>query len=414
MFNVLITLWVVSLALGQFGIVLGSEFGGLYFSDIFAGLFVLYGFIYLAISPNRRIILPKVYIFFLLFFFWNVISLIFNSQFFSLEELVFSSFYFIRLCLYILAGILIFNGLREGVLNKNFIFLTVFYALALVFSGFAQLIFFPNFSLLDPSLGWDPHINRLLGTLFDPNFMGATLVFCFNIIFSWVPPKKYSIPFSLLLSLILLAILLTFSRSAWLMLAVSIFLWGVIKDPKLLLISLLIGFLAYFAVPRVQTRISSITDPADSAHFRFISWLNTLDIARNNFILGTGYNTFRFVQKDTGYFGLGWGGKSGGGSDSSLLLIMATTGIPGLFLFCLFLFYPLFSSFRVLSSRILGMSLPDGEEVFHNHVSYAQVMLVSFPALVVNSFFINSFFYPQIMFLWNLVLGGFIFSCNEP
>ena len=98
------------------------------------------------------------------------------------------------------------------------------------------------------------------------------------------------------LPVVAVCLFLTFSRSTWAMVAVMVFIYGVFKSRKILLLSLVLGFLAYFAVPRVQTRISGITDPADSAQFRLVSWKNTLEIAKDNLFLGVGVNSFRYAQ----------------------------------------------------------------------------------------------------------------------
>ena len=120
--------------------------------------------------------------------------------------------------------------------------------------------------------------------------------------------------------IILISIILTFSRSSWAMFGTIILIYGIFKYRKLLFLAFLIAFLAYFAVPRIQTRISGATDPSDSAYFRFISWGHALEIAKDNLLLGVGYDTYRYYQKDYGFFEIGeTGGHSGSGVDSSLL-----------------------------------------------------------------------------------------------
>ena len=181
-----------------------------------------------------------------------------------------------------------------------------------------------------------------------------------------------------LMTILLLAIFLTFSRSSWAALAVIIFVFGVVKTKKLLFVALLLAFLAYFAVPRIQTRLAGITDPADSASFRLQSWRNTSEIISDNILHGVGYNAFRYAQKDYSFFEVGsMGGHAGAGADSSFLLVFATTGILGFLIFLAAYFYPINKSV-LLTSAVLGM--------------------------LVQSQFINLFFYPQIMFLWFVLL----------
>ena len=124
------------------------------------------------------------------------------------------------------------------------------------------------------------------------------------------------------------------------MFAVSIFLFGIIRSRKLLFLSLIVGFLAYFMIPRIQTRVAGITDPDDSAKLRFVSWERTFTIAKDHLLLGVGFNNFRSTQEDYGFFdyNIPEGGRAGAGSDSSLLLILATTGLIGFVLYTVF--YP--------------------------------------------------------------------------
>ncbi|MFC1622168.1 O-antigen ligase family protein, partial [Patescibacteria group bacterium] len=125
-----------------------------------------------------------------------------------------------------------------------------------------------------------------------------------------------------------------------------------------------------------QTRIAGITDPADSASFRLISWKNTWEIAKDNLLFGVGFNAFKFAQEEHGFLTPDSARKySATGSDSSLLLVLATTGILGLSVFLFGMFYPVFAK-RSLFLLIVTMSL------------------------FLESQFINSLFFPQILFLY--------------
>jgi O-antigen ligase len=148
----------------------------------------------------------------------------------------------------------------------------------------------------------------------------------------------------------------------------------------LLLTFLIIAFATYFAIPRIQTRVAGITDPADSAHFRLVSWSNTLSIIQDNLLLGVGFNTFRYAQKEYGLVDYsGYESHGASGSDSSLLFVLATTGIFGLMFFLGGFMQPLFKSKNLL----------------------LKTLIVS---LLLESFFINSLFYPQILIIWIVLL----------
>jgi O-antigen ligase len=187
------------------------------------------------------------------------------------------------------------------------------------------------------------------------------------------------------------SIFLTFSRSSWGMLSLIVLIYGIFKYKKLLILFLLIAFSAYFAIPRVQTRITGTTDPADSAAFRLISWSNSFEIIEDNWLLGVGYNTYRYAQEDYGFIGLSnIFSNAAAGADSSFLFVLATTGIIGLIIYMLFFFYPMiYAVFNRLDSKVFITSVTFG--------------------FLLESQFINSLFYPQIMFLWYSLIVSYLF-----
>ncbi len=400
MFRIGFYITIVLLALGQLVSIGSTKFGALYLFDLAVLLWAMLAFFYALVSPRLRLIIPPNYMFFFSFLLWNLYVLSF-SPYVGTYPGVFSvsAFYVVRLSAYLLFGLFLRNLVRARILTcGDVLHGLLFYTVLSVLFGFVQLLLYPDFSVFVAE-GWDPHKNRLVGALFDPNFLGAVLVFGFNLIlglhtFTRARAHAFFYDFSLI-ALLLIGILLTFSRSAWLMLSISILAWGLLRYRKLLLISFLLGFASYLAVPRIQTRLSHITDPSDSAHFRLISWSNTLDAYFRGPLRGVGYNSFRFVQKDLGIISAGWGGHSGGGSDSSLLLVLATTGPVGLFLFLCFVLSPIFS-FRRISANL-----------------WRTIYVATLPALLMESFFVNSLFYPQILFLWGVLLAFATFSYIE-
>lgn len=371
--KLMFTLLVSALSLGQFSVVSQGLGFKVYGFDIAAGLYLVIGTIFLLIS-RKGIILPKRHIPFYLFLFVCLAGLILNLNSYY-NFFTFALFYFVRFILYLGSVLVTYNFYIHNYLSLDFIYkVFILSGIFLGFGGILQLIFLPDFTVLSEELGWDPHKNRLASTFFDPNFVGAYFVLCLNLLFF----KDYlfsSMTKSFLIFLLLVFTVLTFSRSAWGMLMVSVFIYGYFKNPKVIVISIFVAFLAYFAVPRIQTRISGVTDPADSASFRLVSWSNTMKIAQDNILLGVGYNNFKQAQIDYGFLDPDTQeDHSATGSDSSLLLVLATTGVLG------FLFF------------FLGFASP---LIFRN------IMLISlFFSLFLGSQFINSLFYPQIMFLW--------------
>ena len=383
--KILFNLSLLFLSLGQLSSIFKQGSTSLYAFDIFLLLFVSYG-LYYFLYVKKSFVLPSVSLLFLSFSFVALLSLFRVIPLYSNSELLVSFLYLVRWVLYLLSGLVVFNMLDKNLITKEYI-TSRFVLSGVIISilGFMQLLIFPDLSVLDSSLGWDPHKNRLFSTFLDPNFVGAylniLLIFLFNKYYS--KEEFFSTIDGIIFGVFLLALFLTFSRSAWLVLSFTILIYGLYKSKLLLLTFFIVSFSTYFAVPRIQTRISGITDPSDSAHFRLISWGNTLDIAKDNLFLGVGFNTFRYAQRELGLLSYGEVKSHGASSsDSSLLFVLATTGILG-FLFYLGGFVHVFFKTKHLMIKTL---------IF---------------GLLVNSFFINSLFYPQIMFLWIVIVTSY-------
>lgn len=391
MLSLLYYVLLLSLTLGQFSALSKSADSNYYLFDLAALLLAFAGTIYFLFG-KRKFSLPKYSILFLLFSFAALLSLIVNIPNLPLRELTVSWFYWLRLVVYLSDALIVYNLVSSGGLSREKLIMPfVFSGVLISLIGFIQLVVLPDFTTLDPSLGWDPHKNRLASTFFDPNFTGAYLVICLTLLLHQLFGRRLKAWEIISLVIISAALFLTFSRSAWLMFAVVIFVYGLFKNKYLFVAALVVAFLAYFAVPRVQTRISGITDPADSASLRLVSWKDTWQIAKDNLTFGVGYNTFRYVQFKYGFLDPDtFDVHSGAGSDSSLLFVLATTGVIGLIFYLTALAFPLADAFvRRYDDWLLIVSLIGG--------------------LLIESLFINSLFYPQIIFLFLVTL----FSCSS-
>jgi len=377
------------LIVGQFSLIAGSADTKFYFFDILVPLFATFGLVYFLLV-KRSLKIPKYFVPFIIFCFIAICSLLFALSKFSPADVIVGSFYLIRFVSYLFSGIVIYNLLKVGKISDNEIYRAVVISgVFLAVAGFVQLYLLPDFTVLDPSLGWDPHKNRLAATFFDPNFVGQYLAVCLVYFFDrYYKLKKISFADGLIFLVMLIAFFLTFSRSAWAMLGVIVFIYGALKSKSLLMVGLLIAFCAYFAVPRVQTRISGATDPSDSAKLRFVSWQNAWKIAKDNLWVGVGFNTYKFAQIDYGLLDVdSYSSHAASGTDSSLLLVLTTTGILGLLVY------------------LTGLLLPVLEKG-RDKIAYLAVC----GGLLVGSLFINSLFFPQIMFLYFITLARYSFS----
>jgi len=393
-FRILLASLIFSSVLGQLGkLPLGSFEGGVYLMDLLAALLVGW-WLYWSSVKERRLRLPPLWQPIVLFVFVALLSWIWGWRWVGWPDGLVGLMYLARWIIYSLVYFATWNFLRwEPLLRRSLIDWFLMAVLVFAGLGFLQLVLLPDFSPISRLGGWDPHRNRLASTFLDPNFAGAFLVLGLTLVFSRLLYQKER-RFCLILTTgyLLLATVLTFSRSAWGMLAIILGVFGIFRSRKILGFALLGAFLAYFAVPRIQTRIVGITDPADSARLRLVSWGQTWRIARENLFLGVGFNNFRYAQREQGFFEprLPWGGQSGAGSDSSLLLVLATTGLVGLIVY-------------------LGIYGGLFFEVYRRCANPpALALLAALAGLFLESSFINSLFYPPIMlFVWLLAALSF-------
>lgn len=223
------------------------------------------------------------------------------------------------------------------------------------FIGFFQLIFFPvayDFYSIFWNIGTyfpnaDPHVDRLISTYFDPNYLSSCLLIGFTVnsfLFmrevksdGWLTLKKAV--YAAFFAIYLLTILLTDSRSGMLgaaLVVLFMLLFGInYSNVKLwqivlpLLIVVALGFLLFFSDIDVFVRIRNVFEDA-SAGARFDTWRKGAEIALDTQFLGIGYNLFG-AYNDM-FYGVGELANSYG-NDSSLLLTLITTGILGLVLY---------------------------------------------------------------------------------
>jgi len=382
------------LSLNQLSVLSKSGGVSVYLFDISVILFSLLGTLYFLIL-KKSFKIPRYAYLYILFLLPAGISLFLSSIELPTHKILTGFFYLLRYFSYLLSGVVVYNMVDKKILSKKMVESTfILTGLFIAIAGFIQLVILPDFTILDPSLGWDPHKNRLASTFFDPNFVGAYFVICIAVLLERIFPDKSTKGISkasfytyFCLIVILIGLILTFSRSAWGMLGIVVLAYGIFRSKALLFVAFFTAFMAYFAIPRVQTRISGTTDPADSASLRIVSWGNTVKIIKDNIWTGVGFNTFRYAQENYGFLTPDQDEMhSGAGSDSSLLFVLATTGIFGFLTYLAAFVFPVIDSCK-------------------NRYSGWLVIFSILIGLLMESQFINSLFYPQVMFtLFSMLL----------
>ncbi|MBI2022268.1 O-antigen ligase family protein [Candidatus Daviesbacteria bacterium] len=374
---------VFSLTLGEFGqYPFGNTTFSLSITDIFLALSLIFLLIW-QVGIKREIKLSLPFKFLTLFWGWGLLTLLLSQNI----EGIFYLFRFVMYSSVFYLGYLLIQSKRVTI--EKLLKYILISAVILALMGFLQLIFFPDFESLT-DFGFDPHKGRIASTFLDPNFLGIFLNLGFLIAFYLSLKSK---KFLIWLGLITLAIILTYSRTAYLLFLLQSILIGLFKSKKLLILILVLILVSYFLIPRVKERALGIINVDITAQKRIESWAKGLIIFQNYPVFGVGFNNLRDAISQKNLFDPHQTQEvhSGSGVDSGLIFVLATTGIIGLFIYLLFwanIFYQFIISY-IKEKNFLFL--------------LGSIWIVG---LFVSGQFINALFYPAIMLPSYLLFGG--------
>lgn len=403
--NLILFLYITvffSLVLGEFGqFPFGKSDFSISVTDILLTLNLCTALIW-TIGIKKNLNLPRNFIYLNLFWAAGVLSLFFS---FDLS----GWFYLLRFIIYSSSFYLTYYLVKSGILDLyKFLTLVKITSVVLAFMGLIQLVVFPDLEILS-EFGYDPHKYRVFSTFLDPNFLGVFLNFGLSLLIFELTSKRFSglVDFvkrnkSTVVSSAVLAaaIILTFSRSAYLMLAITLVIILAVRSRRLLGAFFIAALILYLVFPAFNARIQGAINIDRSAGERFFSWGKGLTIFQENPILGVGFNNIRSYSQRKNLLRVFSedGGNSGAGIDSSLIFILATTGFVGFTGFVLFLV-------KIIADLIQGFT--SAGKVFYKPNILSLPLFGLTLGLIVGSFFINSLFFPQVMFLWFSLLGVF-------
>lgn len=391
----LVYLTVLSISIGELARIHLAGDLVLNLLDVIALLTVI---VYIIQVVRKKINLPKkeIILTLSLFPFFGLVSLIINSFSLSLLQFLASMMYLFRWIVYAMLFFVIV-GLKETS-KKRVMMILIADSIFILIVGFLQYLFYPSLQNLY-YLGWDDHVNRLFSVFFDPNFAGAFLVFSF-LLFTWrffqnsqeKRTRKHYF-FGILSFLSLLAIFLTHSRSALVMLFVSSCILFYLLQQKKIIIMILLFIVLIFLLPLPKRytensnlfRITSLQARVETTQFAF-------NIITNHPFIGVGFNTLRYVKEKQGLSNTvnAYLSHADSGLDNSFLFVLATTGGIGFIMFAFLwvsLLKRLFNNYRKDKSF------------------FAIMVIASVLGLFVDSLFINSLFYPVLM-VWIWILLG--------
>jgi O-antigen ligase len=264
--------------------------------------------------------------------------------------------------------------------------------LAVVALGFVQLWVLPDIGVL-AALGWDPHVGRLVSTFFDPNFLAGFLALLLSVLLARTVQEKQPFPWAAVVA-VLVAGLLTYSRSGYLAIALVVAAYGLRYWWKPFLLTAAIIVPLALTIPRVNERVRGGFSLDATSRDRIDSWDRAFTVLAAFPVTGVGYNNYRDAQEQLGLIPYGDSSHSGSGSDSSLLNVYATVGLLGLMTFLLGCSLFLRRAWRLAAA---GATTPQA--------SAALALVMAAPALFLHSFFVNGWFYPFILLFGALLAG---------
>jgi O-antigen ligase len=339
--------------------------------DIGVGISVAW-WLLLKLISKERIIPQNIFIPILLFAGTGLLSLLVNYSSLSIYQFLASLMYLMRWVAY--AGIFFVVGDFDKNLKGMTAKMLLIIGSIIVALGYVQYFFYPDLHNLF-YLGWDEHMFRMFSVFLDPNFAGAFFVLFFLYLVS-IFIKNKSILIGLLSILTLGGIFLTFSRSALIMLIVSSSLLFILMNKKRMIFLLLVITLIMLTISSRYFNIENINlFRGVSSGARLETAKNALLVFEKSPIIGVGFNSYKYFQLRYGLRFDNSMSHADAGSDSSILFVLATTGIIGLVIY-LFLWLRLLKDVSALA-------------------------VASIVGIFTDSMFINSLFYPFIMFwLW--------------
>ncbi len=307
-----------------------------------------------------------------------VISLIPALFLFELPTVLAGSLYLVRFVLYGAAAVIPFSRRDLRVVRTGMV-----YALGGTAGlGIAQFILFPNLAPLTVH-GWDPHWYRLVSTWLDPNYVG--LLLAAGILYVLTPgltARKWDNRTVLIGTVLFFALLLTFSRSAYLAFVVmsGLSLLRFRTRENALLVVLSVTLLSASLLPRLLIEQYRDINRSESARARVLSYRKALKIAAAH-PFGVGFNLYRDAQVALRLLPEGTVSHGSTGADSSFLFLLATTGFFGL------------SAWIFWLSRTLGT-------LAKISTGSAWMLFCAMFGWMVHAQFVNSLVFPPLLFFF--------------
>jgi len=315
------------------------------------------------------------------FFIISLFSTMLSFFYFDSVSVIIGSFYLFRLFSYFIFFVLVYNLIKKGKLKKDKVLdILVFTALATAIFGWIQYFFVFDIRSLQ-YIGWDDHLGRIVGTFFDPGFIGIILLLGF-IVTSVRFLENKTLQYFLGSLIFMATIAFTYSRATYIaFFVVLVFIALRKKIIKYFVILASIFLVLLILVPRIASEGTRLERTA-SIFARVENYQQTLEIIKRNPLFGVGFNNL--CPARISLFKGDVESHACSGSDSSVLLIFSTTGIIGLIVF-LYVVYKIY------------LNLEKG--------TYGLIFMSSSVAIFSHSIFVQSLFYPWVMGWMGILLA---------
>ncbi len=329
--NLLIYFSFLLFSLGQLGrISFINQQINVYLYEVFVGLLVVMLLFKFRSKPLAHCI--KNFKSIILFFGVLLFSFVINITNYNLRENLVAFLYFFRLIMYFIffvyLSFYINKEKKQSLITKG---IAIFMVITIVFS-LIQYFLYPDLRNLF-YLGWDPHLYRMFGLFFDTSVSGAI----YGIVFLYLligKPNIHKFARYFLITIYFIFIILTFSRSLYLALTISIVVMFFKKRSfKSIILYSLFFILFLTLVPKPSGEGVNLLRMF-SIESRKLSYIQAIKIWEKKPVFGIGYNHIRYekIKENVLEYDLKTS-HAGASFHSSFLIILVCGGVIGLVLF---------------------------------------------------------------------------------
>lgn len=325
-----------------------------------------------------------------IFLIYLFISLLISMPLYSAHQNYVAFLYYLRLAFYVVFFFYFYFFTHQSLqwIRVTRIFVMSAFGFIAV-TSFMQYFLYPDLTNIFYA-GWDPHMYRMVGLFFEPQVSGAVYGLLFFFFLS-IPSEKYRVLKIFSLSLLMMLIFLTFSRSTYVGiiagLTVAVLQYrkyitrAFKKNLKISVVSSAVVLIISLYMASISTGEGANLMRTSTIKSRLVNMQEGIRVWQQNPILGVGYNHIRYARevkqedmtKDLSH--------SDASFHSSFLVILVTGGIIGLVL----LFGGLYELSRVSKYGLYSVVFVGFASLADNVLLHPFVMLLWFVTLSVSS-----------------------------